>query len=142
MGENQLRGHPIHTVAGVWYFTDTGEPTADNWKERPCGHCGLPDTPEGHDGCLGTLPGVMNACCGHGRIDEAYVQFSTGGTRMKMHTAMEEIIQIAKKGSYPIAPSKFGHRHTAEELQTLFLVVVSALNVILTELDELKEDTK
>ena len=33
------------------------------------------NTKEGHDGCLGTLPGIMNACCGHGDIDEAYVQF-------------------------------------------------------------------
>lgn len=42
-----------------------------------CGHCGLDATPEGHDGCLGTLPGdVMNACCGHGNNDSAYIQFN------------------------------------------------------------------
>ena len=40
-----------------------------------CGFCGKPNTKEGHDACLGTLPDVMNACCGHGRNDEAYVQF-------------------------------------------------------------------
>ena len=42
-----------------------------------CAKCGLPPTPEGHDGCLGTLPEdiVMNACCGHGRDSQAYVQF-------------------------------------------------------------------
>lgn len=44
-----------------------------------CGHCGLSRTPEGHDGCIGTLPGVTNACCGHGGTAEgAYVQFSFG----------------------------------------------------------------
>lgn len=43
----------------------------------PCAKCGLPPTPEGHDGCLGTLPEhiVMNACCGHGYDRMAYVQF-------------------------------------------------------------------
>lgn len=41
-----------------------------------CLHCGLQVTPEGHDGCIGTLGnGVMNACCGHGSIDMAYIQF-------------------------------------------------------------------
>lgn len=40
-----------------------------------CEHCGLEVTPEGHDGCIGTLEGVMNACCGHGKPEAAYVQF-------------------------------------------------------------------
>lgn len=42
-----------------------------------CAKCGLPPTPEGHDGCLGTLDEsiVMNACCGHGLDRQAYVQF-------------------------------------------------------------------
>ena len=42
-----------------------------------CTHCGLNPTPEDHDGCIGTLPEkeVMNACCGHGIVDHAYVQF-------------------------------------------------------------------
>tara|TARA_R100000322_G_scaffold52917_2_gene32857 strand:+ start:397 stop:654 length:258 start_codon:yes stop_codon:yes gene_type:complete len=42
-----------------------------------CVKCGLPPTPEGHDGCLGTLPEsvVMNACCGHGEDRMAYIQY-------------------------------------------------------------------
>lgn len=40
-----------------------------------CKHCLTQATIEGHDGCLlGSLPGVMNACCGHGDIDCASVQ--------------------------------------------------------------------
>lgn len=33
-----------------------------------CGKCKLKPSPEGHDGCLGTLQDsrIMNACCGHG----------------------------------------------------------------------------
>ncbi len=42
-----------------------------------CGHCKRARTPEGHDGCLGELPGgVMNACCGHGgNAEGAYIQY-------------------------------------------------------------------
>ena len=44
-----------------------------------CGKCKLPPTGEGHDGCLGTLPGdVMNACCGHGNDELAYIQYWDG----------------------------------------------------------------
>ena len=41
-----------------------------------CLHCKKHNTPEGHDGCIGTLIGVMNACCGHGETSSAYVQFN------------------------------------------------------------------
>lgn len=40
-----------------------------------CKYCGMNRTREGHDGCLGTLIGVMNACCGHGIQGDAYIQF-------------------------------------------------------------------
>lgn len=41
-----------------------------------CPRCKHEVTKEGHDFCLGTLNGgVMNACCGHGDDDMAYVQF-------------------------------------------------------------------
>lgn len=45
-----------------------------------CAKCGLLPTKEGHDGCIGLLPdnNVMNACCGHGNDDQAYVQFWSG----------------------------------------------------------------
>lgn len=49
-------------------------------SDLPCAFCGLEDTPDGHDGCIGTLPDVMNACCGHGTIEFAYVQFWDGLT--------------------------------------------------------------
>lgn len=44
---------------------------------NPCNHCDKLPTKEGHDGCIGTLPieEVMNACCGHGSDNQAYVQF-------------------------------------------------------------------
>lgn len=38
----------------------------------------MDSTKESHDGCLGTLQGIMNACCGHGQINQSYVQFLDG----------------------------------------------------------------
>ena len=45
------------------------------YGKTTCGHCGKKRTPEGHDGCIGILEGVMNACCGHGQDNMAYIQF-------------------------------------------------------------------
>lgn len=76
--KSMLRGHEIEFIQNQWVYSDTGEPTALTHKSRPCGRCGKHSTPEGHDACLGKLPGVSNACCGHGSDREAYVQFDTG----------------------------------------------------------------
>ena len=50
----------------------------DGYAKEICGHCGLKRTSEGHDGCIGELNNVMNACCGHGENKVAYVQFLDG----------------------------------------------------------------
>jgi hypothetical protein len=43
-----------------------------------CGHCGA-DLERGEpDPCLGRLPGVVSACCGHGERRRAYVLFANG----------------------------------------------------------------
>jgi hypothetical protein len=75
--KSHFRGYEIELLEGQWIFSDTKKSVADTWQNRPCGHCGKHNTPEGHDACLGTLPGVINACCGHGH-DKAYVQFENG----------------------------------------------------------------
>ncbi len=59
----------------VWFFCDSGESVRDSWMKEPCERCSKVRTTEGHDRCLGTLDGVRNACCGHGQIEKAYVQF-------------------------------------------------------------------
>jgi hypothetical protein len=70
------RGNETYCIDGEYFYCDDHKPVATTWKDKPCGICHLPFTPEGHDPCIGTLPGVMNACCGHGRTGDAYVQFS------------------------------------------------------------------
>lgn len=47
----------------------------DGYAKATCAHCGINRTNEGHDGCIGFLENVMNACCGHGENKTAYVQF-------------------------------------------------------------------
>lgn len=75
---DQWRGHTIYKKGSDWVYADTQKPVHLN-PDRPCGFCGAANTIEGHDGCLGTLPGaVMNACCGHGNPYEAYIQFDDG----------------------------------------------------------------
>jgi hypothetical protein len=45
-----------------------------NWPdtETPCGICGLARPESGVDPCLGFIPGVLHACCGHGADTLAY----------------------------------------------------------------------
>ena len=57
------RGWPIVFHNDKWIYADTKKPIT---MERPCRKCGRMPTPEGHDACLGTLPEVLWACCGHG----------------------------------------------------------------------------
>lgn len=73
MIKSYLRGHPIISIDGVWLYEDTREHTIAN--HRACGHCSKEDRADGHDPCLGELKGLMNACCGHGIVGDAYVQF-------------------------------------------------------------------
>jgi len=49
----------------------------DGYEKDVCTHCDKKRTKEGYDGCLGTLDEsiVMNACCGHGEDNTAYIQF-------------------------------------------------------------------
>jgi len=46
------------------------EPVA--WQPRACGECGLFYGESLHDPCLGEIPGVIAACCGHGEPSERY----------------------------------------------------------------------
>lgn len=76
---SSFRGHPV-----IWFEREDCDRYADSLSctrdaqgqiiERPCGHCGLTSEPDGPDICLGMLPRVHAACCGHG-VKEPYVAF-------------------------------------------------------------------
>jgi hypothetical protein len=57
----------------VWQY-----PSGQNThRPKRCPKCDkLPDK-NGHDKCLGTLPGVAFACCGHG-VEDGYIKFTNG----------------------------------------------------------------
>jgi len=52
------------------------------YVNNKCILCSKERTAKGHDPCLGTIPGpVKNACCGHGNIEAAYIQFDNPNYR-------------------------------------------------------------
>ena len=59
------RGHKtIINKDGIEFYADTMVPV--KWEERPCVKCGKMPTKEGYDACIGYIPGIKSACCGHG----------------------------------------------------------------------------
>ena len=59
-------------------FVEGGEPVpACGGAEPPCPFCGKRAKPNGPDPCLGELPGVESACCGHGQ-HQGWIRFDEG----------------------------------------------------------------
>ncbi len=62
-----FRGHHAYydRFNKCWRFVKNRQCIKDG-QPLSCERCGCKPTPEGHDACLGTLPGIKAACCGHG----------------------------------------------------------------------------
>jgi hypothetical protein len=75
------RGYPVRYSADddAWYYFDSGESVYDG-PRRPCRLCERPSTREGYDACLGFIEGARDACCGHGKVVEAYISWKAGDT--------------------------------------------------------------
>lgn len=71
-----INGHECEWRGEEWVYVDTGELVDDN--PRPCPQCHRPPTTEGYDACLGYIPGVESACCGHGK-ENGYIIWQKGG---------------------------------------------------------------
>jgi hypothetical protein len=89
-----FRGHPIIFI-DHWVYEDTKTRAGFGFEVRPCKKCGrvFDGSNKGEpDPCLGLLPGVNNACCGHGVKSEAYIRFENGvtmsGFECLQHTAV------------------------------------------------------
>lgn len=81
MTRSYFRGHPIIWIDDKWLYEDTRESSGFDGIVRPCKKCGI--TFEGSnigdaDPCLGELPGVDKACCGHRIRSKSYVRFENG----------------------------------------------------------------
>ena len=73
------RGHEIYYKNNKWYYLDNNNLASKNI--RPCKKCGkvFEGSNIGNpDPCLANLPGVDNACCGHGIKDQSYIRFTNG----------------------------------------------------------------
>ena len=70
-----FRGHSAIIKDDNWVYEDTLEPMAE---PRPCAACGIKFPYGKPDICLGMLPGVDSACCGHGRTEDAFIIFESG----------------------------------------------------------------
>lgn len=66
----------VANIESTYRYEDTGAPY-DRDCPPPCIRCGKHPTPEGHDACLGQLPGVKYACCGHG-VEHGYIIYNDG----------------------------------------------------------------
>jgi len=80
-GRSTFRGHQIVWVGEKWLYADTLQPIPGyGGDNRPCLKCGSSkwSGTGDHDACLGLLPGVTNACCGHGDPSQSYIVFEGG----------------------------------------------------------------
>ena len=78
---SKINGHSVYfdESQDAWFYSDTNEPIENN--HRPCKKCGrleIDENGERVDECLGRLPGVKYACCGHGDPRYAYIYFENG----------------------------------------------------------------
>jgi hypothetical protein len=78
-------GHVIDDTPAGPVYRDDGSPV-DFKNPRPCLGCKAACREGEHDPCIANLPGVLNACCGHG-LDQSpnggpngYVAFKSGRT--------------------------------------------------------------
>lgn len=77
---NRCRGHQFH-FSGIFkngmpeaVFSDNGELLN---QPRSCKKCGRNSVEKEYDACLGKIPGVKAACCGHG-YDDGYILWNDG----------------------------------------------------------------
>lgn len=89
-----FRGHPIVWLNNRWVYENDHIklPINNRWvyednhtelpinvgQIRPCKKCGALFPLNTCDPCLGRLPGVNAACCGHGVQSQAYIRFTNG----------------------------------------------------------------
>jgi hypothetical protein len=62
---------PINDDSLIYKYED-GE-VCDWDNPRVCPKCKMMKDKDGYDHCLGYLPGVAHACCGHGVVGREYV---------------------------------------------------------------------
>ncbi len=77
--KSTYHGWPSYWDGEIWRYADDNTPLP-GWGgiNRSCRKCGAECKNAESDSCLGDLPGVDNACCGHGDPAYAYIRFTNG----------------------------------------------------------------
>lgn len=87
---SKIMGSDVKFNGDFWVYAESGEKASNS--NASCVSCGL-KSDNGHDPCIRSLPGVANACCGHGVASDAYVQL-VGGETYRGDEAMVVIKEI------------------------------------------------
>lgn len=70
-------------------YADTNEPV-EVPSTRACPKCGQLQNTDGCDPCIGFLPGVRSACCGHG-VQRGFIAFKNGVVVRGMFDEIEHL---------------------------------------------------
>ena len=98
MSTSKMNGNLIYydEAAEIFRYASDDEPI--NWNNhRPCPKCGKRPLDTSEDACLGHLPGVVQACCGHG--GEGYIEFENGVTIHFRGCEIERSIGMSDQGT-------------------------------------------
>lgn len=76
-------------VYSVWRYAESGKRFSTE-DSLACVKCGKVSKGHEPDPCMGNLPGVENACCGHGIENDAYISFDNGITVRGTFTSVEK----------------------------------------------------
>jgi len=76
MNLNYLMGHGVY-MADDMLIARNSRGQFINIDKLKCTKCKKKATKDGQDPCIANLPGVTDACCGHGR-HEGYIVFENG----------------------------------------------------------------
>ena len=74
--QNYIMGHEVYTSEDLLTHRNNRGQFINPYKLK-CRKCGKVANKDGQDPCIANLPGVTDACCGHGR-HEGYIVFENG----------------------------------------------------------------
>lgn len=140
MVRSKSNGHSIMINEGLWVYSDDKTPVGGS--PRCCGNC---REQKAHDNetdiCLGLLPGVANACCGHGDDNAAYVQLLDGSTiRGPKALIIQKILQGVILRSHPQGDESMLTYYQRREITLYYLYKhAGMIKSVYSDLDALRE---
>lgn len=107
-----VRGRATHwdDDLSAHVFAATGQPVPAFGGEEPaCQFCGLTAEPNGPDPCLGEIPGVASACCGHG-VHEGWIRFEHGPAPLAVRVDYPGLLEAGSRDMTASVPRTLTER--------------------------------